>query len=672
MANNLGFIDVENNNLLNLASNLGKVKGTNTGSGQIASLSNDSSSDTIDYYRFELDATAPANSYIELSSPDVVNIEAFYKMILYRYDAATDTYTEIKQSYQLNNNPFSYRIDLKDLGKGTYVFGVIGTEWDFGNATGAYNLRISVPSSSLPGKVINGTSNAETLTGGSEENTINGQGGNDTLKGGGGDDTLKGGDGNDILTGGANSDLIDGGNGTDRVVESGDLAEFVLTNGRLIGNGVDVLISVEQAQLTGGAGWNKLDASGFTLGSVTLSGGGSDDTILGGSKNDSLKGDDGFDSLSGGAGKDTMIGGSGGDIYVVDNVGDIITETNTSIFEIDLVKSSVTYTLGANVEDLTLTGSAAINATGNNLDNWLIGNSGNNSLEGLKGIDTLDGGSGVDTLTGGDGNDTYIVDNKSDSIVETSTTNFEVVKSSAGTYTLSANLENLEIINSGIEGIGNGLGNKISGNGLNNTLKGVDGSDTIYGSYGNDTLYGGDGNDLLYGEIDNDVLNGGNGQDYLDGGVGNDTLNGGAGQDGFNDSLGVNTYVFQYGQSTFSAPDQVDSFTIGSDKIDLLTQSGATMGKPNSLTRAADTNDFGLSQDAINKIFTDANGKLSGNQPLGINSAAIVETFGFFNAYLIINDGTAGFQANNDLVINLATFGTMPDLGSIPVDTFFV
>ena len=116
-----------------------------------------------------------------------------------------------------------------------------------------------------------------------------------------------------------------------------------------------------------------------------------------------LVGNTGNNTLNGGAGADSMAGGTGNDTYVVDNVGDIILEAAGE--GTDLVQSSVTTTLSANVENLTLTGSAAINGTGNTLANVMLGNSGANTLDGGTGSDTLDGGDGNDIILGGLGDD---------------------------------------------------------------------------------------------------------------------------------------------------------------------------------------------------------------------------------------------------------------------------
>lgn len=129
---------------------------------------------------------------------------------------------------------------------------------------------------------------------------------------------------------------------------------------------------------------------------------------------DTLSGLAGNDTLDGGAGADSLAGGVGDDVYVVDNVGDIVLELAGE--GIDLVQSSVSYALGANVENLTLTGSAA-NGTGNELANIITGNSSANFLFGLAGADRLDGGSGTDTLDGGTGTDTLIGGSGDDRLV---------------------------------------------------------------------------------------------------------------------------------------------------------------------------------------------------------------------------------------------------------------
>src|SRR5262249_2810323 len=122
-------------------------------------------------------------------------------------------------------------------------------------------------------------------------------------------------------------------------------------------------------------------------------GNGSDNSLSGTSSGDSLWGFAGNDTLNGGAGKDLLFGGTGNDLYMVDNAGDVITENAGE--GTDTVQSSITYTLAPTLENLTLTGSGSLKATGNAADNVIIGNSGDNSLAGLGGADTLDGGSGV-------------------------------------------------------------------------------------------------------------------------------------------------------------------------------------------------------------------------------------------------------------------------------------
>ncbi|MEN3109664.1 putative Ig domain-containing protein, partial [Uliginosibacterium paludis] len=157
------------------------------------------------------------------------------------------------------------------------------------------------------------------------------------------------------------------------------------------------------------------------------------DVLYGFAGNDTLNGGDGRDVLDGGAGSDLMTGGSGDDTYVVDASGDRVIEGANG--GIDLVQSSINYTLGNNLENLTLLGTSGLSGAGNGLDNRLIGNAGANQLTGGAGSDLLDGGAGRDTLVGGVGNDTYMLNRGSglDTVAENDSTagNADVLQTGA-------------------------------------------------------------------------------------------------------------------------------------------------------------------------------------------------------------------------------------------------
>nr|MBA3756440.1 hypothetical protein [Nitrosomonas sp.] len=250
---------------------------------------------------------------------------------------------------------------------------------------------------------------------------------------------------------------------------------------------VSQLITTQQN--TGGAGLDTLTNINNLIGSDY------NDILTGNTQNNALDGGAGNDTLNGGVGADTLIGGLGGDIFIVNSAGDIIVEYFNE--GIDKINSNVTYTLPANVEDLTLTGSLAINGIGNNLANKITGNVSNNQLDGGSGNDILNGGAGADTLIGGLGNEIYVVDNVNDAIIENLNEGTDKVNSSA-TYTLSNNVEDITLTGSlAINGTGNSLANKVIGNAGNNQLDGGAGNDVLDGRAGTNILTGGTGNDLF-------------------------------------------------------------------------------------------------------------------------------------------------------------------------------
>lgn len=224
----------------------------------------------------------------------------------------------------------------------------------------------------------------DSLTGTDDNDTIDAGQGNDTVDGGIGDDSLTGGAGNDTFivdsAGDVITELTGKGSGTDSVTLAATYAAATYS------------IAANNAE--------NIDA-GLLTAAITLAGNTGKNTLTGGSGNDTLDGGTGADSLAGGLGNDT---------YIVDNAKDKVSETSTSVEEIDTVQSSINYTLGANLENLILTGSSNLNGTGNLLDNSLTGNTGKNTLTGNAGNDTLDGGLGIDVLTGGLGDDTLIYD----------------------------------------------------------------------------------------------------------------------------------------------------------------------------------------------------------------------------------------------------------------------
>ncbi len=259
--------------------------------------------------------------------------------------------------------------------------------------------------------IINGTPLNNILTGTATHDTINGLAGNDTLLGLGDNDVLDGGLGNDLLNGGTGADTMSGGFGNDTYVVD-NVGDVVKDPDTILPGGVDTVASnllfytlgttIENLTLTGATAIN---GTGNAKNNV-ISGNSGNNVLSGLAGNDQLKGGFGNDRLNGGTGADTMNGGFGNDTYVVDSGGDVVTDPDLVGLSggNDTVESSITYTLGATIENLTLTG-VAINGTGNTRNNILTGNSTNNVLSGLGGNDVLSGLAGNDILSGGTGND---------------------------------------------------------------------------------------------------------------------------------------------------------------------------------------------------------------------------------------------------------------------------
>ena len=293
------------------------------------------------------------------------------------------------------------------------------------------------------------------------------------------------------------------------------------TPGDVGGNNVyDVIVQVSDGSLTDS---QSIAVTVANVGGRTINGTANADLIdathtvvgqpLPSVEGDVLSGRQGNDTLDGGLGVDTLNGGLGNDTFIIQDVGDVASELAGQ--GTDLVRASVSFTIGAEIENLTLTGAVGLSGTGNAKANLMIGSSGNDTLIGLVGADTLDGGLGADRMVGGNAGDRYLVDNAGDLTIETAGGGVDTVVSSVN-YTIGSNIENLTLVGaSAVQGDGNALANAITGNAQSNTLDGRNGNDTLVGMNGADLLLGGNNNDVLNGGLGTDTLTGGGGSDVF-------------------------------------------------------------------------------------------------------------------------------------------------------------
>jgi Ca2+-binding RTX toxin-like protein len=153
------------------------------------------------------------------------------------------------------------------------------------------------------------------------------------------------------------------------------------------------------------------------------------------------------------------------------------------------VITSISYALGADVENLAASGTAAVSLSGNTLNNTIVGNAAANVIR---------GGAGNDTMKGGAGNDTYFVGSAGDRVIEAATGGSADKVVTSISHTLAAYVENLTASGTGAVTLtGNGLANALSGNAARNTLNGGAGHDRLNGGWGSDVLSGGTGRDVF-------------------------------------------------------------------------------------------------------------------------------------------------------------------------------
>ncbi len=491
-----------------------------------------------------------------------------------------------------------------------------------------------------------------TIHGSSFDDTIVGTNGqNDTLYGGGGRDSLSGGAGNDTLVVAEGDyvagEIYDGGSMTDTLRYTGssdlDLSGATVTGiERLVSdNAVTVSLTVAQLESLTYVGptvtvrlvdGGPVDLSGHTFegnalylsdegnavdlrdlvnastAGFTMHGGAGQDQITGGANNDTLNGGGESDVLDGGGGDDAMTGGAGDDTYAVDSVGDQVNEVADAGID-RVVTTLASYTLGANVENLTFAGSGNFSGWGNALANAMTGGTGNDTLTGGLGKDSLNGGDGNDTLVVGQGDavagETYDGGAGTDELRYTGVFDVDfsgstlvgierlvsAVSATAQIGLTIAQLESLSYVGGyvriteggavSLDGITMQF-NMIRLSDLGNT---IDARNT--GPFGLTIIGGAAGDTMLGGDSHTDSLFGHDGNDWLDGGTGSDEMTGDVGDDTYVVDSASDQVVESIGGGTDLVRTALTSYTLGFEVENLIyTGSGSFTGTGNTLANA--------------------------------------------------------------------------------------
>lgn len=431
---------------------------------------------------------------------------------------------------------------------------------------------------------------------------VAGNDGDDGLFAYGASGTLRGGDGDDVLLGGTENDYIDGGAGDDTVFAEGDV-DFTLTNFSLSGLGSDALMSIESAMLSAGDGDNRIDASAFSAGPVTLSGGSGDDTLIGGASDDTLIGDPNLFPAFAAA------------IDFSEEAGE---DDHGEIDDNEIVTFGFNHFAG---------------------DDLLIAGGGNDKVLGIGGSDTFvwNEGDGSDEFFGGEGATSTVqvrlgdqadavqlshVEGGPDVIARTNRAQFSIVifgisnvdiGLGGGHDVFNGTTASLDVALTVSGGNGHDF---ITGTDCDDVLNGDVGNDTINAGWGNDLVFGGSGADSLSGQADNDTVYGQSGDgDVVSGGLGDDMLNGGT---GINDTVSEDLSVIVNSDRAFVRGIQFLPMTIvglgtdtyrtfeglrvfGSNRSDAIDASGFTSGPANLMGGAGDDSlAGGTGNDALN------------------------------------------------------------------------